>query len=272
MDVQNAWDHQEDIQRLMASFYQLTRVRMAFFTREREEIIAYPAGPCAFCRLLRQDVEMHRRCQGCDQRAFDATDRTEGVNIYTCHAGLTEAIVAFRHNGRSTGYLMIGQFLTDHAVYPSAYPEELLPLYRRQAVLDPARIQATADIMEACVGYILYRDWFRTHADTPAQRLQRYIDRHYGEKLSLDELAQAMYMSRSALCQYVRREMGATVNQLIENRRMEEAKALLSSPGSSVLQTAEACGYRDTNYFARRFKKHTGMTPSAYRQHRLPPE
>ena len=81
MDVQNALEHAEDIRRLMASFYRLTRVRMSFFTEQREEIIDYPSGQCAFCRRLRQDPEMNRRCQCCDQRAFDATDRMEGVNI-----------------------------------------------------------------------------------------------------------------------------------------------------------------------------------------------
>lgn len=96
MNVQNALEHAEDIRRLMASFYRLTRVRMSFFTEQREEIIDYPSGQCAFCRRLRQDPEMNRRCQCCDQRAFDVTDRMEGVNIYDCHAGLTEAIVAFR--------------------------------------------------------------------------------------------------------------------------------------------------------------------------------
>lgn len=269
MNVQNALEHAEDIRRLMASFYRLTRVRMSFFTEQREEIIDYPSGQCAFCRRLRQDPEMNRRCQCCDQRAFDVTDRMEGVNIYDCHAGLTEAIVAFRHNGRPTGYLMIGQFLSDHAAYPADYPEELLPLYRQQTVLDPPRIRAAADIMEACVGYILYRDWFHAHTDTPAQRIRRYIDRHYAEKLSLDELAQAVFMSRSALCQYVRQEMGTTVNRLIEEKRMEVAKEWLSLPGRSIIQAADACGYSDTNYFTRRFKKHTGMTPSAYRETRF---
>ena len=142
MNVQNALEHAEDIRRLMASFYRLTRVRMSFFTEQREEIIDYPSGQCAFCRRLRQDPEMNRRCQCCDQRAFDATDRMEGVNIYDCHAGLTEAIVAFRHNGRPTGYLMIGQFLSDHAAYPADYPEELLPLYRQQTVLEAAALHA----------------------------------------------------------------------------------------------------------------------------------
>ena len=140
---------------------------------------------------------------------------------------------------------------------------------RQQTVLDPPRIRAAADIMEACVGYILYRDWFHAHTDTPAQRIRRYIDRHYAEKLSLDELAQAVFMSRSALCQYVRQEMGTTVNRLIEEKRMEVAKEWLSLPGRSIIQAADACGYSDTNYFTRRFKKHTGMTPSAYRETRF---
>lgn len=266
MDVQNAWEHQEDIRQLMAGFYRLTQVRMSFFTRQREEIFGYPTGLCTFCSRLRQDPEMNRRCVCCDRQALDKAGRLEGVSVYTCHAGLTEAILAFRHNGRPTGYLMIGQFLSDQAAYPAGYPEELQSLYRRQPVLDPPRIQAAADIMEACVGYILYREWFHTLADTPVQRIQRYIDRHYTENLTLDGIAQALYMSRSALCQCVRRELGTTVNALIETRRMEAAKVCLAVPENTVLQAAEICGYEDANYFTRRFKKITGLTPTVYRE------
>ena len=63
--------------------------------------------------------------------------------------------------------------------------------------------------------------------------------------------------------------MGTTVNRLIEEKRMEVAKEWLSLPGRSIIQAADACGYSDTNYFTRRFKKHTGMTPSAYRETRF---
>lgn len=237
---------------------------MSFFTDQREEVFGYPADPCEFCKKLRQDPEMNRRCICCDQQALDVVDGMQGVYIYDCHAGLTEAIVAFRHHGRSTGYLMIGQFLSGHAVYPENYPAELRGPFLSQTMLDPPRIRAAADIMEACVGYILYRDWFHALADTPAQRIQRYIERHYAERITLDSMAQAVYMSRSTLCQYVRREMGTTVNQLIENRRIEAAKIWLATPGRSIVQTAEACGYTEANYFSRRFKRATGMTPSDY--------
>lgn len=268
MDAPYTFEHQEDIRDLMASFYRLTRIRMSFFSLQREELFGYPSGPCMFCSRLRQDPAMDARCVCCDLEAFDDADRQAGVHIYRCHAGLTEAIVALRHNGRPAGYLMIGQFLAERAAYPSDYPQELLPLFRKQIALDPSRIRAAADIMGACMGYILYRDWFRDLTDTPGQRIRRYIDRHYAEKLTLDGVAQAVYMSRSALCQCVRRDMGTTVSGLIEARRMEEAKTRLMAPKASVLQTAEACGFEDANYFTRRFKKYTGVTPSDYRDAR----
>ena len=43
--------------------------------------------------------------------------------------------------------------------------------------------------------------------------------------------------------------MGTTVNQLIENRRIEAAKIWLATPGRSIVQTAEACGYTGQLFF-----------------------
>ena len=110
MNIQHAWKLSGGYPPLNGQLFSANPCPHVLFTDQREEVFGYPADPCEFCKKLRQDPEMNRRCICCDQQALDVVDGMKGF-ICDCHAVLTEAIVAFRHHGRSTGYLMIGQFL-----------------------------------------------------------------------------------------------------------------------------------------------------------------
>ena len=62
-------------------------------------------------------------------------------------------------------------------------------------------------------------------------------------------------------------EMGKTPVAYITELRMERAKNLLSQePPLTVEQIAELCGFSDSFYFSKTFKKHTGLSPLGYRK------
>jgi len=59
-------------------------------------------------------------------------------------------------------------------------------------------------------------------------------------------------------------ELGQGFSDYLIDFRIEKAKVLLSLPGASIKQVAAECGYPDPNYFARLFKKVTGVTPTEF--------
>ena len=72
---------------------------------------------------------------------------------------------------------------------------------------------------------------------------------------------------------YMRRlfktEMGITPTDMLIEKRIENAKKLLSThryPELTVSEIAYSCGFYDSNYFTRVFKKETGILPTAYRK------
>lgn len=96
--------------------------------------------------------------------------------------------------------------------------------------------------------------------------IKDYIDKHYAEKLSLEELANGFYMNKQYLSKIFKEQFGITVNGYVGQVRISKAKSLLRFTEMSVEEIGASVGISDSNYFARTFKKIEGVTPSEYRR------
>lgn len=97
-------------------------------------------------------------------------------------------------------------------------------------------------------------------------RVTAYIDAHYMDALSIENLAEAVYLTPTYLCVLFKKHTGKTVNSYLTEVRLEKAKELL---GQSNLHLQDICcrvGYLSPSYFSRLFRKYCGQTPSEYRE------
>jgi len=94
----------------------------------------------------------------------------------------------------------------------------------------------------------------------------QYVHRHLDRHISMDELAETAYMSKSTFYRYFRNEFGMTPLQYVNQQRMERAEALLRDPERTVTDVSYALGFSSISHFIDRFKKHAGTTPKTYQQ------
>lgn len=92
-----------------------------------------------------------------------------------------------------------------------------------------------------------------------------YIRRNYNNDLSLEKVAQSIYISPYYLSHLFKEELNITFVEYLTMVRVEEAKKLLSDPSMSILAIASEVGYEDASYFSKVFKKTTGLSPNQYR-------
>ena len=93
----------------------------------------------------------------------------------------------------------------------------------------------------------------------------QYIDSHYFEKITLEELAQKVYLSAPYLSQIFKQEIGTTFNQYLNQIRISKSKALLRCDDLRLTDISMAVGFEDQSYFTKVFKRITGITPKKYR-------
>ncbi|HEX4110887.1 MAG TPA: AraC family transcriptional regulator [Solirubrobacteraceae bacterium] len=91
------------------------------------------------------------------------------------------------------------------------------------------------------------------------------IEARYPEPLSLAAVAAAVNLTPGHLTTVVRRKTGRTVNEWIAERRLSEARRLLSQTDLTVDAIARRVGYRHPSYFIKQFKHAHTVTPLAWR-------
>lgn len=100
----------------------------------------------------------------------------------------------------------------------------------------------------------------------PVREAKKYIEDHFGEEISLEKVAEHVYLSPVYLSIIFKNEEGITFNKYLTKSRMDKAKMLLKDPQYSIHQIAAMVGYKDLRYFIQLFKKNTGITPSQFRK------
>lgn len=103
------------------------------------------------------------------------------------------------------------------------------------------------------------------HAQTLHFCIQ-YIDSHYFEKISLEQLAEMVYLSPTYLSRIFKKEIGINFNDYLIGVRIEKSKQLLHRKNLRMIDIANSVGFEDQSYFTKTFRKVTGVTPLKYRQ------
>ncbi|WP_458126895.1 response regulator [Paenibacillus sp. Z3-2] len=92
-----------------------------------------------------------------------------------------------------------------------------------------------------------------------------YVQNHYKETFTIQELAERFYMNPVHLGQSFLRKYGKGVIEVVHDLRMDEAKRMLRETNQTSSAIAEQVGYRSYQHFLRHFEKRTAMKPVEYR-------
>lgn len=93
-----------------------------------------------------------------------------------------------------------------------------------------------------------------------------YINMHYGENIKISELAKNEKISEVSFRRIFREETGKSPSEYIAAVRINAAVLLLESTDRLMPEIAAMCGFYDEYYFGKVFKKHTGISPGAFRK------
>ncbi len=96
--------------------------------------------------------------------------------------------------------------------------------------------------------------------------VRRYLEDNYMLDISLDSVGEILHISPAYLSAQFKRYQKMNFLDCLTELRINAAKELLKDPFRSSAEVASMVGYEDASYFARAFKKRTGVTPTQYRK------
>lgn len=93
-----------------------------------------------------------------------------------------------------------------------------------------------------------------------------HIDQYLHEKLLQSDIARHCGTTSFQLSRAFKRVYGITFQDYIMRRRLEKAAELLCNDSANIVDVCWTVGFRDASHFTKMFQRHTGVTPSQYRQ------
>lgn len=123
-------------------------------------------------------------------------------------------------------------------------------------------------ISRSVIGYTWITDWLtqlREPYISTATIVRQYLENHFSDPLTLDDIAEHAHFSRYALCHYYQKECGVSIMEQLKKIRIAKAKQLLRYSQYHVGEIGHMCGYDSTSYFGKLFREQTGQSPNEYR-------
>lgn len=124
-------------------------------------------------------------------------------------------------------------------------------------------------IADLCRTAVNDRDSF-PEKELHVQHVITFVEHNYMNDLSLEEIAQAVHLTKHYLSSLFKEVTGTTVFKYVYSRRINQAKNLLwLQPKLTITEVCYAAGFKHLAHFSRMFKEMVGRTPEDYRSSRL---
>lgn len=127
-----------------------------------------------------------------------------------------------------------------------------------------------AQIQNALIEFFDVMDFTIEEEDLPVssmvQKAQQMIKKYYDQGITLEEIANKMFVSEEYLSTQFKKETGNSFTETIRRYRIEKIKELLTNTHLKLNQIAELAGYTDPKYMSKVFKEEVGMLPNEFRK------
>ncbi len=251
----------DKVTELLKSFNVLTGIKVVILDEHFNEILSYPERHCGFC----EKVNAHHG-EKCRESEKEFCKKARSImNLYTgrCHANLVESVLPITNEGMVVGYLMFGQLL------PKGEKKTHFPQYEKYVstvvTKTEEEIGACTHVLKGLAYYIMSMHPVFEEKEDMGIKIAEYIKKNISEDLGIDTLCRKFSLSRTKLYSYTEPYMPDGIAKYIKRVRMKKAEEILMDTEVSPEKIARMCGYADSNYFCRDFKKTFGVTPRQYR-------
>ena len=137
-----------------------------------------------------------------------------------------------------------------HAIEQAASAEELIEIIKQM-------VQVYCELV---------RKFSMAAYSQTVRKILLFIDMNLSAPISTRDIAQALYLTPNYLSTCFSQEVGTSISDYLLHRRIDLARQLLRSSRLSIQEVAEHSGIEDASYFAKQFRRITGMTPLQYRK------
>jgi AraC-like DNA-binding protein/ligand-binding sensor protein len=249
---------------------------------EKSLTVFSPDDESPLCRLIHSTGEGWARCAASNRLHFAEAVHTRQACRYQCHAGLVDIAIPVFADGTHVATISTGQLLpmppsvegfrsVQDRLHGLPLSERALrKVYDRAPYLEESKLDAAIKLLTFFVDYLVRMG---LTLGGMAARLEhpkiaaalRYVEDHFRERLAIADVSREVHLSPDHFSTVFRQATGRTFVAHVQQRRVEEAKVLLTATRKSVTEISLHCGFTNLTHFNRVFRRWTGKSPRQYR-------
>lgn len=228
-----------------------------------------------YCLYLKTSRELWDHCIACQEKVMNRCEN--GSFCGTCHAGVREFIYPIQQGDTIVGFISVSGYrdpASDSYIRKVAreygFDKENLKTAYHELNPDMPDKNEMDILMEPLCAMLelayVHRRGEITEEQGFVQRVQHYLQIHHTRKVTIQELCEVFFCSRSYISHEFKKHTGIGINEYMNEMRIRDAKTMLRHTQLTIGDIAVAVGFSGSNYFTNVFTEAVGLSPREYRK------
>ncbi|MDQ0218127.1 response regulator [Peribacillus cavernae] len=180
-----------------------------------------------------------------------------------------EELFIYLYQGSFPSAWPMAELLLSKMEQPELYIRIRERLVREALPIDDLSIPQTQTEWKEFIQTLCLKALDYHHSKNPIEKAKKYIDLHYREPITLEQVAEHVKLSPTYFTKLFRESAQMTFIDYLTETRLAQAKQLLSENTYSLKEISYMIGYKDPNYFSRVFKRNYQMSPKQFKKQRF---
>lgn len=193
------------------------------------------------------------------------TEQCDTAGLWLCHYIRKKSNVPILLLGGRDLFRLVRKALTyqvnDYLPCPVSSSALLHSLHRLRTCLEPEPVKKSPPVKPP-----IHLNGKALESNHVIRIIKAYVRDHLGDEITLKKISDMLHFNCAYLGQKFRLEEKMSFTDYMLQQRMEKAKQLLSSTNLRIYEIAVEVGYKDIDWFYKKFKSYTGSSPNAYRR------
>lgn len=240
----------------------------------KKDLIAFNIHENAFCIYVKSCPKAQKHCVLGQEKIIKKCEN--GAFSGVCYAGVKEYVYPINNGNAVVGFICVSGYSCKNykeylAKISKEYGLDLLTLEQKYSQLkskmpEKKQVDTLIEPLRCMLELAHLKGDGVAENEDFVQRVKRFIKQRFTENITSETLMEKFNCSRSYLSHAFNQKMKMSLREYINSLRIESAKVLLGDTNLGISEIALSVGFSETAYFTEIFKKHEGVSPSAYRK------
>jgi AraC-like DNA-binding protein len=278
METHLAGSSKQLIQEFFDTTSELFHIKVSLVQQDSKELLSSDSTCSAdnrYCSSICGLLDLETNCRQQKETIFAKAHLSKDPQQYTCHGGLHHIVYTLHHDNVFYGFIHVSnmRITTDppasiQHLWNKSYSAERLkrqfleiPYFRTHDIANLTRLITCVSNIFFCSSSLHYSK------PESLEDLLLYMKEHLDIAFSLAEASAFLHKSESRISHLFLDTYGKSFKQIQAEIKIHAAYEILHDhPAIQVKELAEKLGFRDSLYFSKFFRKHTGRTVSDYKK------